>query len=72
MEAESNWEFYKKEPSDKIWWIETGTDTIGEHLFTFDKKKVYNLFKDFPQNLTPEEVEIFLAENEFWKEFFRL
>ena len=72
MEAESNWEFYKKESSDKIWWIETGTDTIGEHLFTFDKKKVYNLFKDFPQNLTPEEVEIFLAENEFWKEFFSL
>ena len=43
---------------------------VGKHLFTFDKKKIYNLFKDYPQSLTKEEKEIFDKENPYWKAFF--
>ena len=62
--------FYKKNPKDKIWWIDNGGDVKGEMVFSFDKKKLYNLFKDYPQNLSKEEKEIFDSENEFWKEYF--
>ena len=62
-------DFYKQNPKDKIWW--TGRIGYrGEILFSFDKKKIYNIFLDYPQNLTPEEKEIFDRENPFWKEFF--
>ena len=46
--------FYKNHKSDVIFWVDN-KDTIGEHLFTFDKVKIYNLFADYPHNLTPEE-----------------
>lgn len=62
--------FYKKNPKDKIWWVDNGGDVKGEMVFSFDKKKLYNLFKDYPQNLSKEEKEIFDSENEFWKEYF--
>lgn len=62
--------FYKKEPNDKVWWVDNGGEVKGEMVFSFDKKKLYNLYKDYPHNLTEEEREIFDAENEFWKEYF--
>lgn len=43
---------------------------VGRHLFSFDKKKIYNLFADYPHNLTADEKKIFDKENPFWKEFF--
>ena len=46
--------FYKNHKSDVIFWVDN-KDAIGEHLFTFDKVKIYNLFADYPHNLTPEE-----------------
>lgn len=55
---------------DIIWWIEDN-DKIGEHLFTFDKKKVFNLFRDYPQQLTKEEKEIFDKENPYWANYFK-
>lgn len=61
--------FYKQKEEDKIYWVDN-VETIGEHLFTFDKKKIYNLFADYPQNLTQEEKEIFDKENPFWCDFF--
>lgn len=61
-------EFCKDEDEDKIWWPET--DRIGEFLFTFDKQTIFNLFVDYPHNLTPEQKEVFDKENPFWKNFF--
>lgn len=61
--------FYKNRRSDVIFWVDN-KDTIGEHLFSFDKKKIYNLFADYPHNLTPEEKEIFDKENPYWRNFF--
>ncbi|MDO4764080.1 MAG: hypothetical protein Q4A00_06825 [Flavobacteriaceae bacterium] len=31
---------------------------VGEHLFSFDLKKVYNLFSDYPWALSTEEKEL--------------
>ena len=62
--------FYKNNPKDKIWWVDNGDEVKGEMVFSFDKKKLYNLFRDYPQNLSKEEKEIFDSENEFWKEYF--
>lgn len=62
--------FYKKNQDDKVMWVEQSDSKDGEHLFTFDKKKIYNLFRDYPHELTEEELKIFNEENPFWKEFF--
>lgn len=62
--------FYKENETDQIWWVDT-SDRDGEFLFSFDKKKVFNLFADYPHNLTPEQKEIFDKENPYWKDFFK-
>ena len=62
--------WYKQEEKDIIWWKDT-PDMVGEFLFSFDKKKIYNLFADYPYNLTKEEKEIFDKENPYWAEFFK-
>lgn len=61
--------FYKNNRGDKIWWIDN-SDTVGEWLFTFDKKTIFNMFSDYPYKLTPEQKEIFDKENPYWSEFF--
>lgn len=66
--AQSN-DFYKNSPDDQIWWV-NNPDTVGEWLFSFDKVKVFNMFADYPHNLTAEQKAIFDKENPFWKEFF--
>ena len=71
--SESNLEgysdFYKDSEESKVWWIDK-IDVIGEILFSFDKKKIYNIFLDYPHNMTEEEVRIFDSENPFWRDFF--
>lgn len=67
--ARSN-KYFKNKPSDKIWWVNNIGETVGEFLFTFDKEKIYNMFRDYPDAMTPEEVEIFDRENPFWADFF--
>lgn len=62
--------FYKEDPSNEIWWVDT-SDEDGKFLFSFDKKQVFNLFSDYPHKLTPEQKEIFDKENPYWKEFFK-
>ena len=61
--------FYKEKPTDKIWWVETSA--IGVWEFSFDKKKIYNMFRDYPWKLSKEEKEIFDRENPYWANFFK-
>lgn len=56
--------FYKRNPTDKIWWKKS--NTIGLWEFSFDKKTVYRLLRDYPHNLTREEKELFDKENPYW------
>ena len=62
--------FYKEKSNDTIFWVDNN-DCIGEFLFSFDKKKVFNLFADYPWKLTPNERDIFDKENPEWAEFFK-
>lgn len=62
--------FYKNSPNDVIWWVDN-PETKGEWLFSFDKKRVFNMFADYPDKLTKEEKEIFDKENPYWKDFFK-
>ena len=62
------YEFYKENDTDKFWWVRT--PEIGLFLFSFDKKKMYNLYKDYPHALSKEEKTVFDAENPFWVEYF--
>ena len=62
--------WYKNEPTDKIWWLDNTDEKVGEWIFSFDKKTTYNMFADYPHNLTKEQKEIFDKENPYWKEFF--
>ncbi len=68
-------DFYKENENDMIWQVdeldESGEILKGPMLLSFDKKKIYNLWKDYPQNFTPEEVEIFKKEQPYWAEFFQ-
>ena len=44
---DSHFEFYKKNGNDKTWWIDS-TDKIGEHLSSFDKKRIKNICEVIP------------------------
>lgn len=61
--------FYKKKPTDKIWWVDN--NKLGFHEISFDKKNILNLFRDYPQHFTKEQKKIFDAENPFWANFFK-
>ena len=64
------YDFYKENDTDRIWWVDT-VDRIGLYLFSFDRKRIYNLFSDYPHKLSAEEKRIFDEENPYWKAFFR-
>lgn len=66
---EKHLEFYKNNNNDVVFWIDN-VENKGEFLFTFDKKKIYNLFADYPHKLTANEKEIFDKENPYWRDFF--
>lgn len=66
--SNNNW--YKNNDTDVIWWLDNSDEKVGEWIFSFDKKTTYNMFADYPHNLTPKQKEIFDKENPFWKEFF--
>ena len=62
--------FHKNKKSDKVYWVDN-LDVKGEHLFSFDKQTIFNLFADYPHKLTPEQRAIFDKENPYWADFFR-
>lgn len=62
--------FYKNKETDRVFWVNNRGE-IGVWLFSFDKKKIFNLFEDYPHNMTSEQKRIFDEENPYWKEFFK-
>jgi hypothetical protein len=66
-----NNKFYKNNENDKIYWVDNAEEQVGVFLFTFDKKKIFNMFEDYPHNLTPEQKKIFDEENPYWADFFK-
>lgn len=64
-----NYVFYKNKPGDTIYWVDD-PETIGEYLFSFDKKQVFNLFADYPHKLTAKQRKVFDQENPQWRDFF--
>ena len=63
------YDFYKNNKKDTIYWVDN-SDSVGEFLFSFDKKTIYNLFRDYPYKLNKEQKEIFDKENPYWADFF--
>lgn len=61
--------FYKENKDSKVWWT-SKINSIGELNISFDRKKIYNLYEDYPDNMTEEEVEIFDNEEPYWADFF--
>ena len=59
----------RENETDKVWWLDT-YGVYGLHIFSFNKKKQYNLFADYPDKLSVEEWIAFNTENPFWEEFF--
>lgn len=64
------YDFYKVRDKDVIYWVDN-VGVLGEHLFSFDKKTIFNLFADYPHKLTPEQKKIFDKENPYWADFFK-
>ena len=62
--------FHKEHITDRVWWYRENGQ-YGSLKISFDKKKIYNLWTDYPDNMTEEEVKIFDKENPFWAEFFK-
>lgn len=58
------------ETSSGFRWIENA-DRVGERLFTFDGKRIFNLFRDYPHELTAEQKQIFDEKNPYWADFFK-
>lgn len=64
--------FYKENENDHIWWVEKkGEIERGPIRFSFDKKKIYNIWTDYPWKLSREEKEIFDKEQPFWADYFK-
>lgn len=68
MAQSSKW--YKNNIDDNIWWMDN-PETKGEWLFSFDKEHIFNMFRDYPHNLAPEQKKIFDEENPYWADFFK-
>ena len=46
-EYEALYDFEKNNEGDVVYWT-AEIDKLDSHLFSFDKKTVYNLFEDYP------------------------
>lgn len=63
--------FCKENETDQIWWVDNSNEKVGVFEFSFDQKKIFNLFSDYPHKLTPEQKKIFDRENPYWADFFK-
>ena len=63
--------FYKENETDQIWWVDNSGEKVGVFEFSFDQKKIFNLFSDYPHKLTSEQKKIFDQENPYWADFFK-
>ena len=72
IDRDDLYEFYNDDehPENTVWEV-NHIGYRGELLFSFDKKKIYNLWQDYPHNFTPEEKEIFDREYPYWADFFK-
>lgn len=61
--------FYKDRISLRVWKVDLAKQIAGPMLFTFDRKKIYNFWSDYPQKLMPEEIEVFEEDNPYWANF---
>ena len=71
-DKENTWNgypFYKKDEKSLVWWVDNSCDFVGEFIFSFDKKKVYWLFRDYLK-LSQKKKKIFDESEPFWAEFF--
>ena len=57
-EYKNGYDFYKDSETDQIWQVDTHGQE-GPYLFSFDQKTVFNFWTDYPDKLTPEQIEIF-------------
>lgn len=62
----SEWEI--KDKGNKVWWLVNEDD--GAMVFSFDRKKAFNLWQDYPGSLTADQKEIFDNEDPFWRDYF--
>ena len=60
----------KSEINNQVQWIRNPKQK-GAFLFTFDGERIFNLFRDYPDELTDEQKKIFDAENPYWVEYFK-
>lgn len=54
----------------KVKWLRN-PERKGEFLFTFDGERIFNLFRDYPHELTVEQKRIFDTENPYWADYFK-
>lgn len=75
---QEKWKFLEPDEGETIYDViryvrssenEGWEEPMGEDYFSFDGKKIYNYWEDYPHNLTKEEVEIFKKERPFWANF---
>ena len=63
-------EWIKHNKKDKIWW-KIFPQSKSFPPFSFDKKKVYNVFGGEPYDFTEEQEAIFIKENPELASFFK-
>lgn len=64
----SKW--FKNDEESRIWWLDNSDEKTGVFIFSFDRKKEYNLFSDYPYKLSKKEQKIFKEDEPFWADFF--
>lgn len=64
------YDFTKNHKGDKIWWT-SEVGVIGCPIFSFDKKTLFYLWRDYPYKLTKEQKAVFDKENPYWANAFK-